>query len=263
MKSQTSMISSVLLRELQEVVTEILQDKLIFSVIYGSYAVGSATEKSDIDIVSLCEHVNETMLSEISLAIHNIHVKYGLSIDDEVPYEVKLLADPNDVIDSLCMRGFITSLEGEVTVPPIKKTKEFLSSRNIKLRLLFNALTSQSIFIAGCGATLLKVRREAARRMMALAIVLTQQNSITIDKAVLALTKGLKGESNEWYLGYGTTDECTVYIRKSLICGAKDLMISGLLAGDVCNEIYILEKKYLYQYLLEKESSVIIALSRS
>lgn len=263
MRNQASMISSVLLRELQEVVTGILQSKLIFSVIYGSYAVGSATENSDIDIVSLCEYIDETMLSEISLAIRNLHIKYGLSIDDEVPYEVKLLVNPNDVIDSLCMRGFTTSLEGEVTVPPVKKTKEFLSSKNIKLRLLFNALTTQSIFIAGCGATLLKVRREAAKRMMALAIALTRQNSITINTAVLALTKGSKGESNEWYLGYGTTNECTMYIRKSLICGAKDLINSGLLAGDVYSEMHILEKEYLYQYLLEKESSVVIALSRA
>ena len=121
---------------------------LLFVVIYGSWGFGLNNKSSDVDMVGVCSRYNKKQMKNTISFVKNLHRKYKLEFDEEVPYEKKLLATPNFVEKAIFGNGFEKNRD-RIKIQPIVKTKEFLSSDKVAMRLLLNALTTKSIFCGG------------------------------------------------------------------------------------------------------------------
>ena len=108
-------------------------------IFYGSniYNVSS----SDLDVCIILENsVDDIKKEKIIKSTINFHKENGLRIDEEIPFQNKLIYTIQEVKEYLNESPFIEN--GIYVIRDICKTKEFLSSREMKQRLLLNILTT-------------------------------------------------------------------------------------------------------------------------
>ncbi len=115
-------------------------DRPHFTCIYGSVPSHMRNINSDLDMFVAAEYFSISEKTNLGRFVAGIHVSENLVIDDEVPYENKLAIPFEDLEDAVMLKGLALE-EDTVVIPPIEKTPEFLSSRAVRLRLMFNALT--------------------------------------------------------------------------------------------------------------------------
>lgn len=173
---------------------------LLFVIIYGSWAFGLNTEDSDIDVVGICLKYNKKQLRKTINFIKKIHKKYNLTFDEEVPYEKKLLATQDFMENAIRGNGFIKS-NGNILIQPIVKTKEFLSSDNLAMRLLLNALTTKSIFCGGNYKIYQKIKERSLQNCVKIFYSAWNIQKISIESFVDNLIKR-NGKSGQFYLGF-------------------------------------------------------------
>ena len=116
-------------------------------ILYGSTVFGVTT--SDLDV---CFVKNEELTQEQFTDLENMtryfHKKNNLRIDEEVPYKSKLVYTNDFVEDTLTTSPF-PYINGKYVIPPITKDKEYLSSEEMKKRLLLNILTVKNEVLCG------------------------------------------------------------------------------------------------------------------
>lgn len=176
-----------------------LLGKDYFGCIYGSYATGTNNEKSDVDLFISSSNIDQSKFELIKEFIIDYHQKNKLSLDDEVPYENKLFVDYKDILDAVELKGFVLE-KGLISVPEVQKNKEFLSSRPIRLRLIFNALTTPHIFFGKDERTYHKNRRKAETNLRFLSTHLSTGH--TTSDPLNILLNGPNGAEGEMFLGY-------------------------------------------------------------
>jgi len=176
-----------------------LLSKDYFGCIYGSYAIGTNSQKSDVDLFISSPNVDQSKFKLIKKFIIDYHLKNKLLLDDEVPYENKLFVDYKDVTDAVELKGFVIK-NSLISVPEVQKNKEFLSSRPIRLRLIFNALTTPHIFFGKDEKTYHKNRRRAEINLRFLSTHLS--TSPTTSDPINVLLDGQNGTEGEMFLGY-------------------------------------------------------------
>jgi len=120
-----------------------------FACIYGSYATSHFQEESDLDIVFATSIYDQADFSRIEDFVISQHIKHGLEIDQEVPYDNKLLVTYQDIKDAARLDVFPKRDDGRYSVPEITDDPVFLASTDARKRLLLNAFTTPHIFIHG------------------------------------------------------------------------------------------------------------------
>lgn len=179
------------------------KDKKYFICIYGSYANGHANQKSDVDMFVASTDFGTEDLKNIKKFVIDFHKQNHLSLDNEVPYNVKLLATHDDIRNAIDLKCFTANKYGQIAIPKVEKTRKFLESYDVKLRLILNAFTSPHIFLGNDRESYLNYKIKAEKAIYKLAKNLLHKNKdITSKNLVNVLLNGPNNEIGELYLGY-------------------------------------------------------------
>jgi predicted nucleotidyltransferase len=170
-----------------------------FMCVYGSHATGHAQDGSDIDVLIAIPEKDDAILIAFGTFLRALHIEYNLGLDDEVPYHNKIVVTYQDIEDVILLKPFITQSNNYV-VRPIEKTEQFLTSDEMRLRLLFNALTTPHMHIAGSYQVYDGFKKQAEKALTELALQLTSKS--TTSNPIEVLLIGPDGEEGEMYLGY-------------------------------------------------------------
>ena len=202
-----------------------------FMIVYGSYAYGVNTSSSDLDFVTIARKVKPGNLQRTLDFAFDLYRKHGLALDNEVPHEKKLLADYK-TLESAIRGGGFERRDGSIYVPKIVKTPEFLSSDEIAMRLLLNAMTSKNILVGGDQKHYSRKRNEALENMVAFIFSATNRNSFTIPEFTQALISAPERQG-EMYLGYKNKPAIREYLAKTFARVFEELSKRNLLKnGD-------------------------------
>lgn len=184
-------------------------------LVYGSSVYSEGIFDSDIDLMVLapdkfCTAENAKMLQR---KVTSLHEEYGLPIDDEVPYENKLLVPFSAVDEALSGKGFYLN-KLNIVIPDVSKTHRFLSSGEMLSRLILNVLTTRSVVLAGDFDYFYRLKQAALRYLVKLVL-----DQIGWARSVQDIVLGFYSDgerSGEDYLGYKQTEEMDEYLSSSL-----------------------------------------------
>jgi predicted nucleotidyltransferase len=174
-----------------------------FICIYGSFATNDENKDSDLDIIFALNDYTKNDFSIIKSFIIEIHKEFNLKIDEEVPYENKLLGLYDDIKSAINLEPFLKmGLKSKYIVPLIKGDVKFLKSKEVRLRLFLNILTSPHIFVCGNKSKYEMFRKKAEQAIVKLARELTGKNCPNNNDIIDTLLTGQYGESGQAHLGY-------------------------------------------------------------
>jgi len=228
-------------KELKKFIKEKFKGKLFFVVIYGSCAYHVEKNDSDIDILSICISCRKKEIDEFINFVKRLHVKYGLKIDTEVPFNKKLVVREDILNAAIKGEGFSVK-KGRFFIPPIEKTREFLSSDRVVMRLTLNALTSKNIFIFGDKKYYERKRMEAGFGIARVVFSSRNIEKVNIDEFIDSIMEDERGKAGEDYMGYKEVPR----IRSYLIGYFRKVFSSMVKKG-------ILSKKGSYYYRKNRE----------
>ena len=187
-----------------------LGKELSFVIIYGSWAFGLNDKNSDVDMVGVCSKYSKKQMENTISFVKDLHKRYKLEFDEEVPYENKLLATQNFGEKAIFGNGFEKNVD-EIKIQPIVKTKEFLSSDKMAMRLLLNALTTKSVFCGGNYKLYKKTQNMALKNSIRIFYSAWKINETTLNSFVRNLIK-LEGKTGQYYLGFDDKPKIERYL---------------------------------------------------
>jgi len=187
-----------------------------FVCVYGSYMSGHHTEKSDMDMFIAIETRDEEDFKKVRDFLVDLHIRYGLNLDDEVPYENKILVSYTDIQRAIALDSFIKNGE-RYRVPLVKKDKGFLSSLEIRWRLILNALTSPHECIYGNKELYTMFKNGAEESIVRLARGIIRNSRPTPRELLRVLMFGANGEEGEMYLGYKKEHSAVIEYLENII----------------------------------------------
>lgn len=205
-----------------------------YGIAYGSHPAGSASARSDLDLVLIR---SEPLLAEeveaLVDAVRALHHEHGLALDTEVDYAVKAHATCADVADAVGLRCFALDDVGRLLVRPVVVEPWFLNSEEFRLRLLLNALTSPHTFLGGDIALYRDHRRRAERAVALLALVLHGTSVITLVDAMAAVSDHSSGARGKDFLGYSHSP----HLYSTLAGGLAELAADGVVE-DIDGQVF-------------------------
>lgn len=172
-----------------------------FVCMYGSYSYGEFSDSSDLDIFMAIDNYDINDFNKFKEFIYNLHFNHKLKLDNEVPYENKLIVLYQDLQDACDLKAF-TKSEGKYFIPKIEKNDSFLMSREVKLRLILNALTTPHTFVCGNDNQYLRYKNLSEKAIIKLANELVLVKNPTNVELIDSLLFGENKETGEMYLGY-------------------------------------------------------------
>ena len=187
-----------------------------FACIYGSYASKDFTNQSDLDLFIATNEYNGADFEKVRDFVVDLHTKNGLKINEELPYRNKLIVLYKDIIDATNLEPFLKS-GSKYLVPPIEDNREYLASREVRLRMILNALTSPNECICGNREEYETFKHKAEKALIHLACGLIEKDHPTRDDILHILLKGTHGEESGVYLGYRNKRVSVVEYLKDLI----------------------------------------------
>ncbi len=205
-----------LVDEIESVATEYFGDRQFFGVTYGSYATGENSDSSDLDVFFATPDPTNVDRVELAKRMMRFHEKYALRLDEEVPFDNKLVVSYEDLEAASKLGGL--QVEGDrITVPPIIKDPVFLSSLEVRYRLLFNAVTAPHFFLGKDGMMYERMRETAEEHLYMLAVKLACEEVATdVGKLLEGLLKGKNGEEGEMYLGYKRNSPTLAHLKQTI-----------------------------------------------
>lgn len=187
-----------------------------FICVYGSFISTYYSKTSDIDMFIATDNYSDKDFKVIKKFLVDLHVHNNLKLDDEVPYENKLIVLYDDICNAILLKQFIKN-NRKYYVPSIEKKEGFLSSKEVRWRLLFNALTSPHKYLCGNKNKYIIFKENAEKSIVRLAHGLTKIHKPTHDELIKNLLIGPSGEDGEMYLGYKKERKDVVkYLKKIL-----------------------------------------------
>lgn len=173
--------------------------KLDFGIIiYGSNIFD--INSSDLDVCIICDNISNDDKEKITKKVIEFHHKYNLKIDQEVPYENKLIFSYQDIKDAIIDNPFVD--RGIISINPIVKTNEFLSSIEMKKRLILNVLTTKHITI-NCKKIINEYEKKAWDVILNTIIENASLNDLSPENILKNLYRDVcTGNEGEMFLGY-------------------------------------------------------------
>ncbi|MEA3378566.1 MAG: nucleotidyltransferase domain-containing protein [Nanoarchaeota archaeon] len=184
-----------------------------FTYIYGSYATEYATENSDLDIVTISNADKKKLIPPLKDFIVDFHNKYDLTIDEEVPYDKKLICSFEMMDDAVEGKGFHME-NGIYQVPFLELSPEYLSSDELMQRILLNTITNKSLFVSGEKTSYEKYRFEGWKKMIEVVFNM-EGDGLTLDKFVDRMIKK-NGRVGRDYMGYSDEKSVRDYLQSEV-----------------------------------------------
>jgi predicted nucleotidyltransferase len=196
--------------------------------VYGSSVYEKDCNKSDIDLFVVTD-ARDFALSGLVNFVNSLHETHEREIDVEVPYANKVLYTSNEINQATSYSGF--TVNGSViTIPPIEKTQEYLSSPAVKARLALNALTTPHLVIGKNYTKYNAARSRAEKAVTLLSAQLTKQPEFTVDDMYDALSFDDCGNTGEMFLGYKVEHHIVEkYLRELLYYRVERLVNENIL----------------------------------
>lgn len=203
------------------------------SILYGSYASGNEKPGSDIDVMFSCDNNSyllhkEALVPKITYFLSLLHEKVGANVDDEVPPESKHLISAEEMMEAVTCKVYYPPMETngstiakvdplsffldkEVDVTGMNKSEserfsnDFLKSKYLRLRLLFNIMTTPNQISSNRPDVVDKLQEQAKESLQLLSndlrLQLGRSGHGTLDEQIdhLFKTEDIKGE---YWLGY-------------------------------------------------------------
>ncbi len=165
-------------------------------IIYGSniYNVSS----SDLDVCLIVNKNGARIKKRLISETINFHKLNKLKVDEEIPFDNKLIYTWNEITYTLNNNPFYQNEKYEIK--DIEKTKEFLSSKEMKQRLLLNILTTDHVTI---GKSVDKYEKKAFSLIVNTLIKYYNLNNPSYLEILDCMYKNkYTGSEGEMYLGY-------------------------------------------------------------
>lgn len=171
-------------------------------LLYGSTVYGKVS--SDLDISFIVKKFDIKDYERIKDLTIKFQKQHKMNLDDEVPYSSKLVYSNADVEYMLKNTPF-KKINGVYRITPIEKTPEFLSSKEMKYRLLLNILTTRSLVLQGNEQKIDEYKQKAWDLLVKVIISYNKLSEINLDKFIKLLYKDEKtNKDGEMFLGYKT-----------------------------------------------------------
>jgi len=215
-------------------------DKLV-PILYGSSAIG--VNGNDLDMCFISNNdLTKEQLSELIKITKYYHYKYNLKIDEEVPYENKLIYTMDFINDTFNKSPF-PFINGKYIIPKIIKSQEFLSSTDMKKRLLLNILTTNHIVTSNDFDLINNYSKEAMQLMIKTLISYGELIEFSFEDLYDVFIKDPYSKlEGEWYLGYKTNHiEKILYLKKELLDGLNSMIDDNII--DFSNNKYYVKKR--------------------
>lgn len=171
-------------------------------LMYGSTVYGIVSH--DLDISFIVRSFDQDVYERIKTRTIEFQIKHNMELDQEVPYASKLVYTDSD-IECMLRNTPFQKVNGIYVISPIEKTPEFLSSKEMKYRLLLNILTTRSILLQGDKARIEVYKQKAWDLLVQVIISYNQLSEIDIDHFLKLLYRDEKtNQEGEMFLGYKT-----------------------------------------------------------
>ena len=206
--------------------------KDLIPILYGSSVFG--INGHDLDMCFVCDNdLLKEELDELIEITKFYHHKYDLIVDQEVPYENKLIYSKK-FIDETIANGPFPLVNGRYQIPKIIKTKEFLSSFKMKKRLLLNILTTKHIVIVNDNNVIKRYSKMAYEYIIKVLISYAQLDCFTENELLQVFIEDpFSSVNGELYLGYKTNFiERVEFLQKKINESLNNMLIDGLLSLD-------------------------------
>lgn len=181
------------------------------TIIYGSNIYNCSS--SDLDVCLIVNNYDKALQDEIIKKTKSFHLLNKLKVDEEIPFENKLIYSEKEVLDTLEHSPF--EFNGNIIIKDIVKTKEFLSSVEMKKRLLLNILTTDHLTI---GKSTENYERIAWKIILTALKEYYLLQNMDIENILTYLYKNpYTGAEGEMYLGYKKNRvEKEMYLKRKL-----------------------------------------------
>lgn len=189
-------------------------------IAYGSNCYGE--NKSDLDV---CVLVNQSFDKESNMIEDTVQfsIENGIKIDEEIPYNNKLIFTYKEVDEILKDSPFINN-DGKYEIKDIVKTSEFLSSYEMHQRLLLNIFTTENNILCG-KRSFVEYCEKRAWKIILEAIYHTYGLDFNVDEnelLSLLYQNPVTHNDGEMYLGYKTNNERKMrYLKRQLLLNNK------------------------------------------
>lgn len=209
-------VKSKIFGELTSFCNKNLDLRECFACVCGSYASDSFTKDSDLDLLFAVKKYNVDEFNKIRDFVVDLHISNDLKIDEEVPYETKLVVTYKDVEDAVGLKAFVKKEFGYI-INPITYDKEFLSSRELRLRIILNALTTPNIYICGDKKKYAEFAQKANEEIIRLARGLIDKKNPNEKEILRVLLNGKNGEEGQAHLGYKKDKDKVMKYLKGIV----------------------------------------------
>lgn len=205
-------------------------------ILYGSTVYGVNT--SDLDICYLSDNeLSKQRFNRLKDLTRIFHLENGLRIDEEVPYDNKLVYS-NDMVKKTFEEPPFPYANNKFNINPILKNKNYLSSLEMSKRLLLNILTVRNNVLFGNEEMVKEFSNKAWDTIIRVVLSYAEIREVTIDELINLLYEDpYSHATGELYLGY----------KGNL----KDKM--AFLESSVGNSVYRLEKEQIAKKTLKKK----------
>ncbi len=177
----------------------------MISILYGSTVFGVDSSDLDMSFIRDKDLTSNDMKLLKQMTI-DYHMSNNLQLDDEVPYENKLIYT-YDFLNQTMKDLPFPMVNNRFIIPKIIKSKEFLSSQEMKKRLILNILTVKHLIFNGNPNILKPYEQTAWKKMIDVIISYANLSEFTLDEIMNCFIKDPYNElDGEMYLGYKTNN---------------------------------------------------------
>ena len=224
-------------------VNEVFEFPII--VLFGSSALGKTT--SDLDICTLVDEYSRVQQRKLVDFTIDLHRKYSLKLDFDVPYENKLIYSKSEIKRALTGWQYGPTKE-KFIIPPIIIDQSFLASPEMKDRLLINILTTNVLLLNGQNTIFSSYSHQAWETLIKVIFSYNENKLMDVGQLVKSICQDpYTKENKKHFLGYDMDNKVLIKkIKIDLNRVVKELYSRKILTSN--NEIFCIDQKSLEEF---------------
>ncbi|MBU1201347.1 MAG: hypothetical protein KKA51_02510 [Nanoarchaeota archaeon] len=226
-----------LLKDLESFYSTYSDGRRHFTYAYGSHITGYASEFSDLDIVTIGDDYSKKDIEEIKNYIIDFHNKNNLKIDEEVPFEKKLVCSYNMMLGAVLGEGFHYDDAGMPLVPELILTQEYLQSDELMKRILLSTITNKSYLLSGSYEDYSFYEQKGWEKIVEVIFYMNNNQPLKQDSFLeLMISNGER--TGRDYLGYMNKEPVRNYLTNKINEKFNIFLKKGLLKEEYKGVVY-------------------------
>ena len=217
-------------QEVKAVMDKIMGKEPYLCVLYGNQHE-MYDETTDVDICIYAEYMTMEQREKIALEVEDLHKRHGLKFDLDMEYRNKTAFSRADV-EELKLRPPFPEENGLLMLTPVQFQREFLDSREMRLRLLLNIFTTDSILMEGDQHQFEKVVEEIYGILLDI-VIRSSREYLDGEKVLDKLLYGnSEGHTYKNFLGYDPKDEklcCYMKEKIQRVLRKRGVSVTGII----------------------------------